>query len=420
MDEDLGDLSQLLAFADALADSNEPVWEDGSAADKIHVTTEWKRPELISGSVVNNFANVLRSVQSEDVGETDTSASSPESPTMRNRTALFSAVDKLIDIELCGEWTDPRCVNIVDHPGRHAQFKNWHQAGYIEDDTRRMSIRDESARPACWAVPESAQPSNAAPDKGVLGMLLGKTKTSEESPVIPTLLAEPAKREDNHGSMTWKDRTFVVGKTMKVAMREAGLHEGNIRDWCLWFNDMLCSLGLSDARASAAASTIQADIDFSNNSLTDSAVNELVNLLNAFKRLQVKTIRLGSNSLTDIGLGLLAELSHLRHLVVDDNAITSDGVISYVVRNYRHKQDLRDALLAQDVQDESIMEPTMISVEMNLITGAMGVIDLIEAEGIQVCLSDTTGCEPVGAECRLKGKACGVHLSGLGAQKTFR
>jgi hypothetical protein len=311
-------------------------------------------------------------------------------------------------------------VNIVDHPGRHAQFKNWHQAGYIEDDTRRMSIRDESARPACWALPENTQPINGAPDKGVLGMLLGKTKTSEEAQILPAILTESPKRDDMHGAMTWKERTFVVGKTMKVAMRDAGIHEGNIREWCLWFNDMLCSLGLSDARASVAASTIQADIDFSNNSLTDSAVHELFNLLNAFRRLQVRTIRLGSNSLTDAGLGLLAELSHLRHVVVDDNAITSEGLVSYIVRNYRHKQDLRDALLAQDVLDESITEPTMISVEMNLVTGAMSVVDLIEAEGVQVCLSDTTGCEPIGADCKVKGKACGVHLSGLGAQKTFR
>jgi hypothetical protein len=251
--------------------------------------------------------------------------------------------------------------------------------------------------------------------------MLLKSRGVEDTPA--TLNShESTKREDTTKTLpdnprqVWKDKTFVVGRTMKVAMRECGLHEGNIREWCLWFNDLLCSHGLSDIRSSNLQA-MQADIDFSYNFLNDTAILELVNLLGAFRRLQVKTLLLSSNSVTDDGLLLLAEQSNLRHLVVDDNMISREGLMNFVTRNYRNRQDIRDALLAQDVTDESIMEPLTLSVDLNVIRDPMGVLDSLEANGIVVCRADTTGCEAVGEQCRLKGNQCGVHISGLGSQK---
>ena len=445
MEDDTGDLSQLMAFAEALGEAplgGEEVWSlddklDGhfniDSSDSVYETIPWKPASLVEGRFSNNFADIIRSIQGTDCGHSHETSDSPESPAVRNRTSLFASDDKTITLDVCGEMIDPRNACVVDHPGRHSHFKTWLQAGFISDDSRRISIKDESSKPSCWQdVPSENSRSASTTEGGILGGLI-KTKTASDPPVsnLAGLLSLTVNSRDENSKEaipesktpkgTWKDRTFVVGKSVKVAMREAGLHRENVRDWCLWFNDLLCSLGLSDMRSvgQSSSNVMEADMDFSDNCLTDEALREIVNLLSAFKRLHVRTLRLASNSLSDAGLGYLAGLYHIRHLVVDDNVITRDGLLSFVVRNTAHRADVYEALLAQDVSDDSVLFPIFLSCEMNIINNGLDVVRQLNDNGITVCLQDSTGCDRYPHMCKVFGSKCGIHLSGLGSQKKF-
>jgi hypothetical protein len=427
MDEEV-DLSQLMAFADALSETpglGDLAW---SADDTISETQPWAKPFSVTG-YKSGFAGLLQSVRLDGMGSGQNSAS-PDSPVAKNRTSLFSQEDMTIEIEVCGESLDPRALFVVDHPGRHAQFKAWVQAGYLSDETKRISIRDESSKPACWNQIGTDGNRSSIVDGGILGGLI-KSKTTVELPIPlkPDLqLGETENVKENSpdiasetkpGRSSWKERAFVVGKTIKVAMREMGLHDTNIREWCIWFNDLLCSIGLSDVRnaPNPSASIMEADMDFSGNALSDGSLLELLTLFSAFRRLHVRSLRLSSNMLTDLALQHLAGLTRLKHLVMDDNTLTSHGVMSFVLRNRTDRRDLYEALLAQDVADDSLAEPIALSLESNGVQNAMELIETLESHGLHVCLFDTSGCDPLTGSCKLLGKSCGVHLSGLGCQK---
>ena len=440
MEEDAGDISQLMAFADAIGFSNldDEVWgsvikpceyTNTLSTSGINETAPWIIPQLVDGRRGNDFSHIIAAFNRIEPA-TDEPIDSPDSPTARNRTSLFTLDDKTVDIEVCGETVDPRNVCVVDHPGRHAHFKSWMQVGAVSEDTRRISVRDESGRPACWQSSNKEPSRVTSSDDSLLGCLL-KPKSPQDSSLSSLAglfsLGQGSREEPQKDSPTdtkpakvaWKDRTFVVGKSIKVAMRDAGLHQGNVREWCLWFNDLLCSLGMSDMRAVGQPQnqTMEADIDLSDNYITDAALNEIVHLLSAFKRLHVRSLRMASSSLTDIGLGYLAGIHHLQHLVVDDNIITDTGLVSFILRNRAHKLDIHEALLAQDVSDESVLQPIWLSVELNLISDALLLVEHLAHEKITVCRADTTGCEASPGQCQLHGMKCGVHLSGLGAQK---
>ena len=320
----------------------------------------------------------------------------------------------------------------MDHPGRHAQFKNWLQAGYLSEETKRISIRDESSRAACWSQIRGEGNRASVVDGGILGGLI-KSKASIELP-IPFITdlqtATSAENGDNEpesvdntkqGRASWKDRAFVVGRTIKVAMRETGLNDSNIRDWCIWFNDLLCSLGLSDVRSISVpgASVMEADMDFSGNEMSDRCLLELLTLFSAFKRLHVKILRLGSNMLTDASLLNLVGLTRLQHLVMDDNMLTNDGVLQFIIRNRANRRDLYEVLIAQDMLDETLIHPVSMSMEMNQLRNPKEIMATLDREGIAVCTLDTSGCDPTTGECKILGKSCGIHLAGLGCQKRF-
>lgn len=429
MDEEV-DLSQLMAFAEALSET--PVLEESSwnMDDAISETTPWTNPVGVDGHK-SGFADLVGTVRIGDVAP-DSSWGEPDSPVARNRTSLFSQEDLTIDLEVCGETLDPRAVCIVDHPGRHAQFKNWLQAGYLSEETKRISIRDESSRAACWNHIRGQGSRASVVDGGILGGLI-KSKASIEFP-IPLITdlqtATSVENGDNEpesidntkqGRASWKDRAFVVGRTIKVAMRETGLNDSNIRDWCIWFNDLLCSLGLSDVRSMSTpgASVMEADMDFSGNEMSDRCLLELLTLFSAFKRLHVKILRLGSNMLTDASLLNLVGLTRLQHLVMDDNLLTNDGVLQFIIRNRANRRDLYEVLVAQDMLDETLIQPISMSIEMNQLRNPKEIMATLDREGITVCTLDTSGCDPTTGECKLLGKSCGIHLAGLGCQKRF-
>ena len=97
MDEEV-DLSQLMAFAEALSET--PVLEESSwnMEDAIYETTPWTNPVGVHGHK-SGFADLVGTVRMGDVAP-DSSWGEPDSPVARNRTSLFSQEDMTIDIEV--------------------------------------------------------------------------------------------------------------------------------------------------------------------------------------------------------------------------------------------------------------------------------------------------------------------------------
>jgi hypothetical protein len=429
MDENLADLSQLMAFVDDLG--GHPTSEEGRSnePDAIRETYEWSPPSEIVGWR-SNFASVMGLFQEIDSGQDTVCFDSPESPVARIRTSLFSQDDTTAEIEVCGESIDPRNVCVVDHPGRHAQFKSWVNSGHISDDARRVTIREESNRRCCWIRSESDSNKILTVDGGLLGSLIKPRSSVETSiPLLPDL-APSSNRASDHAvgsefegakKKNWRDRIFIVGRSIKVAMRQSGIQDSNVRDWCLWFNDFLCSLGLSDARGGSYSpvTVFEADVDFTDNSLSDVSFRELCVLFTAFRRLQVRSLRLAANSLTDSSLEQLTGFNHLRHLIITDNAITNDGVFNFIVKNRTNRKEYYEVLLAQDVCDDCCLLPITVSLDGNFIRRPIQLIAMLECVGIKPCIPEATGCDLSGI-CAVLGTSCGVHLSGLGSQQALR
>ena len=449
MDDDAPDISQLLAFADELGDLGTDVgaiWTD-DASPTVLVRAEspafdlnhsWAEPSRVDKAMVNHFSEVMRLVRAPDVGP-QSKDDTPGSPVQKIRTALFGNVEVVTDIAVCDETMDPRSTCIVDHPGRHAQFKHWLQCGMISDDTKRMTIRDEASLPSCWSqtgATKEHRPSDAS-QSGVFGVLLPPKTHEDKDGAVVTLLESlrrsmtPSPTEGDSRDVTpslpspgshtgWKEKSFLMGKHVMVAMADTGMDDTTIPGWCIWFNDMLCSWGLSERASqttpSKAPQVVSADIDFSKNMLSDVSIHELIQLLNAFKRVHVRTIRLSHNSVSDVGLGYLGELPFLHQLVVDDNLISKQGVMQFIQRSHRVKRDHYEALVAQDTPDESLLQSMLISIDANFIGNGLELVAAIERLGISVCCADSTGCDGTGL-CRIKGRGCGLHIVGAGSQR---
>lgn len=421
------DLSQLLAFADAVGDSwgsNSPTHTDWQP------TQTWYIPQTVIGAHLSEFARIIRSVQPSDTGPLSYT-DSPDSPIQKSRTALFKNSEIATEILPCGDSMDPRSVCIVDHPGRHAQFKHWIQAGMISEDAKRMTMRDEAAQGNSLAPRSSGGTLSASPSAGagLLGIVnVGANADSKESESVLTLLQTLRKSVNptglpqamSSGPAAWKGKSFLVGKNVMVAMADMEIDDSLFQSWCMWFNDMLCSWGLSERTwyiaQSSAAAVVTADIDFSRNQLTDHSIYELCQLLLAFRRVHVVTLRLASNTISDVGLAYLADLPYLHNVVLDDNQLSRQGIREFLLRSYRAKRDHYDALKAQDSPDDSLVRPIFVSIDGNYAARAMELIESLESEGLRVCCPDSTSCEPSGV-CRIVGSACDIHLLGLGAQR---
>lgn len=421
------DLSQLLAFADAVGDS----WgSDSPTHTDWELTQAWYIPQKVTGAHLSEFARIIRSVQPSDTGP-QSYTDSPDSPMQKSRTALFKNSEIATEILPCGDSMDPRSVCIVDHPGRHAQFKHWMQAGMISEDGKRMTMRDEAAQGNSLVPRSSGDTLSASPSAGagLLGILNVAAKADgKESESVLNLLHTLRKSVDppeipqamSSGPAAWKGKSFFVGKSVMVAMADMGIDDSRFQSWCMWFNDLLCSWGLSERTPHISQSStppvVTADIDFSRNELTDHSIYELCQLLLAFRRVHVVTLRLASNAISDVGLAYLADLPYLHHVVLDDNQLSRQGIREFLLRSYRAKRDHYDALKAQDSPDDSLLRPMFVSIDGNYAARAIELIESIEGEGLCVCCPDSTSCDPSGV-CRIVGNACDIHLLGLGAQK---
>jgi len=352
---------------------------------------------------------------------------SPTSPTQRNRVLLFAGSEKPIELVTSGESSDPRCLYVMDHPGRNAQFKNWFSSGLIKDDSRRVTFREESSGQACWHQTGSSVDDDAATD--LLNLI--RVVKSEESPQniqsesrIPPVPADAKPGGlGTHIRDLWDAHCIMVGGSIVVSMAYKGLDDSLMRTWCMWFNDKLCFWGLNDRPMSSLESQfpvdVMADLDFSGNQLGDASLKELLRLLSAFRRIHVRTLRLSCNSLTRTVLDPIKTLPYISHLVIDDNNLTSDDVVSWIPEIIMSKQEHYDILVAQDIPDESVRQALFLNVERNRLSRPLELIHSLNCLGINVCIPESTGCEPY-STCRLYGEACGIHLAGLSQQQDPR
>lgn len=444
--EDLNlDVSQLMAFADSLEDPSIPgeyTWaqdfdtnEPSGHDDSVEATLPWSCPAPMYNQ--GAYTSTIRMHRKVDVGDAVTEHT-PRSPVAKHRTTLFRASEKIVDLDVATESADPRCVCVIDHPGRHAQFKHWLQVGQIGDEVRRLTIREESARPTCWlSSGANGLKSAQDPTKGVLGILLpGKpsdTRVAEVSDLIATL-RKSAASEPNFGDprdpaldvvdshAMWKERSFLVGNHIMVAMKESGLTDERMKGWCVWFNDLLCAWGLADraSQHSPQLTTVDADIDFSGNMLSDMSVKELKQLLSAFRRVHLRTLRVNGNLLTDDSLEILADMPYLTGIFMDDNSVTRAGLMSYIIRSRHLRVEHHQALQAQDREDGTLLQPNHISISGNLIHDTLDFLYELQHAGLVVCCSESAGCDLSSGTCRLYGQRCDVHLSGIGAQRNHR
>jgi hypothetical protein len=434
-DPDAVDLSHLLAFADtidALGGLDFADLDIDDASPKLDLggfeaTVDWIPPRALRTPCRNNFADVIDRVR-DDYDSTVEPASSPESPTQKARTSLFNVVDQPIDILVCGESLDPRGICVLDHPGRHAHFKHWLSNGLLVDDTRRSTLREESSRPNCWQEPN--QQETDLTQKSVLGLLLSNKNSAVNSPEesrnttpAPLDLVEVLRKSRSSTPESlpspaggWKDKCFMMGKHVMVAMADSNLSPLNFRNWCLFFNDMLCSWGLND-KSMVTRGPVFLDVDFSRNAIDNTCISELQQLLSAFKRLKVRNLRLCSNELSDESLGSLMNLPYMQQMYVDHNNFTSQAIREYITSLVRVKQDYYEGLVAQDAPDEAVLQTFFISVDHNRLSAQLALMDQLRRDdSLTVCDSDSTACEP-GQPCRMFGTKCTVHLAGLGSQR---
>jgi len=416
-------MDDLLAFADymgALSDMESGIADHGELVDIGENLSDnhFPPPEMLPC-----FSNPVLCYQASCRPELFPESSdriSPDSPTAKGRVTLFSGAEKPLELDIGGELNDPRCLYVIDHPGRNSQFKHWFSSGLIHDDKRRTTFREETSKVPCWEPP--ADQIREITTDGILGLLQplrqglsipGIAASSEQS-----ASSSYAPSSNSNQSDLWRSRCFFVGNNLKVAMTEMGLTDDLFRVWCMSFNDLLCGWGLSDRTTlgnSGTVSLVDADLDFSRNALTEAAIVELVKLLSAFKRLRVRTLRLSNNLLSDSILTDLLNLPYLHQLYIDDNSISSLGVISWIPEMVARKHELYDILIAQDTPDAGVKYPMYLSVSGNIIHGQLGLISELESSGLGYCNADASGCIP-SSECRVLGPDCSVHLVGLGCQ----
>ena len=419
-------MDDLLALAESLE-----CFEDGSisATEDTSETTPdaWKLPpKLILRTSCSKQHSSLELIHPQ-INEEYATRDSPVSPTQKNRVSLFTESDDSIDLIPTGESSDPRCLYIMDHPGRNAQFKHWYSAGLIHDDSRRATFRDEHSIQGCWISAQATDIGNKNAAT-ILNLIRGiRTDESERSPLKQDPTSSPQTLsglgQQSTGSQIreiWDTRSFVVGSSLVVTMAKTGLDDTLIRSWCVWFNDRLCTWGLNDKPGShpdvKVSGNFVADLDFSSNNLTDSSVIEIVRLLGAFKRIHVLSLRLGSNSLTGTMLDSLKELPYLKYLVLDNNHLMADDLLRWFPELLASKQERYDILVAQDIPDESVRDPVYLSVENNNIFQPQQLVERFKQAGILVCIPETSGCEP-NQSCRILGDLCDVHFGGLTTQK---
>jgi hypothetical protein len=345
--------------------------------------------------------------------------SSPGSPTAKGRVSLFSGSDKPVELDVGGDSNDPRCLYVMDHPGRNSQFKHWYANGLVTDDKRRTTFREESMRESCWQSLDTEKKDLAT--DGILGFLKqsaisGSIPSSPENEnVVSALIGGYQNPKD-----VWKSRCYLVGSNLKVALSDMALTDDVFKGWCIWFNDLLCEWGLSDRMAHPSSSsqltTVDADLDFSKNALTDSSVDELVRLLSAFRRIRVRTLRVSSNILTDIFFNHLLNLPYINQVFFEENSISPHAMCDWIQEMVSRKLELYDILVAQDTPDPAVRDPMFLHTAQNKLSDPISIIDNLESRGIRACNADVGGCS-ASTLCRVWGGNCAVHLSGLGAQQ---
>lgn len=434
--EDESGIGQLLAFVDSidmdLLESVEIGDMDTSS------TVSWACPPFYIDRFPNKYSELIHSAAVEG-GYAHMDQHSPASPVRKARTALFGGSEGPVDIDLCGDNTDPRSVCVVDHPGRYSQFKHWAQLGLTIDENRRVTQKEDSSRANCLAAEaEFRQSSKPTLEPDLLEILLlqrspaphattsprrdsvGEFKQDDESACS---MLENSTRGVTSSCESWKDKCFLLGQQLIVSMSDSDLTTDSFPAWCLWFNDRLCFWGLSDRVAvsgsgsNASPAYAHADIDFSRNRIGDFSVRELLTLLDAFRRIKVKTLRLSSTGLTDNGLIQISTLPYLQHLVIDCNEVTTAGILSFTGKHLNSKKDHYEVLRAQDSPEAGILDPVFVNLEANRIRNALSLADEFAAAFEGVCVSDSTGCQPLG-RCRVYGDQCQMHIYGVGCQRS--
>ena len=434
----MADISQLLAFADSIVESGLASFrEDLSplSSAEIPEPITWRAPPPLWELDPNAIAPILSSLRKDDVG-VEIRDGSPSSPLQKARTSLFGASDKPLELETCGEIMDPRGVIIIDHPGRHAQFKHWYHAGFLTDDTRRLTLRDEGTKSSPLSMKKSSDIHRSGSPEGILGLLMHNRSDPAKNDVntfFDTLKQSDEEMDEQEhktafssdrimspgpSAASWKSKTFLMGTQLMVAMGETGMCDGDFPAWCAWFTDLMFSHGLSDRAVplSSAPLVVNADIDFSRNALGDGSVQELVRVLSSFKRIHVRTLRICNNAVTDSGLADLVELPFVQQLFLSENLITRQGLIEFVISSRKNKQDVYEASVAQDRPDESLLRPSSVFIEGNFVENAITVLDDLRRIGVKACCIESSGCD-FSTPCKVFPQDCGVHLSGIGCQR---
>ena len=121
------DPSSLNDLFDYVQQSSNVFFFDDSR-DNIEVKLNWKLPSRVDTSKISSSIpeGTPSFPEPKYVPQSAAPRTSPESP-------MPSAVDQLSEscsITLEDVTRDPRLVCVLDHPGRHAQFKHWKYMGF--------------------------------------------------------------------------------------------------------------------------------------------------------------------------------------------------------------------------------------------------------------------------------------------------
>jgi len=311
-----------------------------------------------------------------------TSRANPDSPIDATESASST-----IEIDLEDPGRDPRNICVLDHPGRHAQYKHWLQAGLLDEaGSKRLTLKEAQSRPGV-AVP--ARPRRVAED--------------------------------------WSRRCVLSGGVVTGNFRGSFLSDSGVGNFLIWIQELLTSWNVTEispkkistvfvtisSTPARPLATVLADFDFSANpELSPDGLLQISRFLAAYPRLRIRTLRLDSLNLTD--LAAAADLPYLRRLEISSNNLTSEVLVDFVNRQtqLRINTAKTHSVSEKDFASLGFHLPLFVTLWDNFADAAL----LRDLSALSPCLVESTGCEPA-ALCRRLGEKFKVHLSGFCRQR---
>ena len=369
---------------------NSNIFFSEDALDCIESKLHWKLPSRLDTSKVSVSLPDGMPIYPEPkyVPQSATPRTSPESPIPTSVDLSSEPVSVTID----DVSRDPRLVCVLDHPGRHAQFKHWIQQGLVDESScKRLTLKESISRPN----------------------------------VSDTVVAVPAVDKPSYLPHDWSSRCQLVNHLVTADFSKCDLQDSTIPELCEWLKELFTRWNISDRPAIAnlvfpaikpVQTAVVADVDFSFNPLLSATgLHSLLQFLESLPRLRIRVFRAEGLQLTD--LSIFMNLRYIQQLHVSDNSVNAHEVASLALHLVQQR--------TQTARLHSVHEPDFPSLAFSLPLFLAVWNNKCEAQAVMhalsdlnPCIAEASGCEGAG-QCRRFGEKCRIHLCGLSRQTRY-